>query len=1200
MRWIRLMAGWLAVGLSAMIVLAAVAAPQDEGPILKVGFDSARLEGIELAGAARVAEGQLQLDGPGHGFWFAAHGADYRLGFRYRPGEGVGEIVLSASGEPPRHQQYALRLFGPEMELVRISGGDERHLGAAPAGMEPGAWYRVELELGGGRIRVTVEGRPVLEAVDEQPLPPGTTAFGCLAGGGFAYDDLSFRPSGGDEPHVMAEAAVRHHEPTVEHDSQSMVAMQPAGEVGGSFTADFGGGTAPGWDLEPGWSVEPRQEVGFVLRGRGHSWARYTAGEWGDSTMSLRLRLVRGAIHLNYRVHDASRYFVGIHQEGLALHKQTGPQSFSGPLARAERQIPADRFVEVRISGEGGRLKVAVDGQPVLEYRDPQPLTRGGIAFETLDESEAWVGTVGVTGSGRPTRPEAPMVRDDQMDQGDSMAQTDPMVQDSQVVQTDPMIQDSQMAQADPLVQAQATAQATPTIQMQTLAQAELLQVSLPAGPQASAVAVLDRLPEGSLGPLQRAYAWDRLGGPLGGLGYDVRMRPGTPGVMYVSDAWAGVFKSVDGGSHWQPANQGIDNRRGGTRDAIPIFCLTVDPHKPDTIWVGNLNERGVYRTDNGGQKWFRRENGIAEKEGLTVRGFTVHPNDRNTVFMGAEIVSTAWNKKLNNSNKALTGKSFDKTMGVLYKTTNGGQSWQAVKYFDNLVRYIWIDPKNPKIMYLSTGIFDREARNTDAAAGKPGGVGVFKSVDGGVTWNPANNGLSNLYVGSLFMHPTNPQILLAGTGCNPWQQGAGIYLTTDGAQSWKLTQPGDVITSVEFAESNPKIAYAGSSSRIYRSTDGGLNWVQMTPGKHSWGAPGIRAGWPIDFQVDPNHPNRVFANAYGGGNFLSNDGGATWVDASQGYTGAQIRDITVAPGGTVWAAARSGIFVSSDGGQTWAGMNYPPATQLDWPLVAVDPRDQHHVLGGTLWNALLFERRGARSQWRLAHQLKPPQGERVGFTALVFAPSNGEIAWAGTGGVAAFGQLKNDLPGMGVYRSTDGGATWSPANDSLSQKAHVKALLVDPADDSRVWAATSTHGVLFTAGSGGTWTQINRGLPEGAGVLSIAARSPKDGEIFVGLDRAGLYRSTDGGQSWQPFMAGMNPNASVSDIVFHPKDTRFIYAADKSSGVYVWEQGNDMWRRINYRLDNRDVNALAVTSDGAYLYAATEGSGVYRVTTPR
>jgi photosystem II stability/assembly factor-like uncharacterized protein len=1184
-----------------MIVLVAMASPQDEGPVLEVGFDTARLEGWDLAGAARVVDGLLQLDGPGHAFWFAAHGADYRLGFRYRPGEGVGEIVLSASGEPPHHQQYALRLFGPEMELVRISGGDERHLGSAPVGMEPGAWQQVELERSGGHIRVAVDGRPVLEAVDEQPLPPGATAFGCLAGGGFAYDDLSFRPSGGAEPHIMAEAEVRHHEPPVESEPQSMMARPPVGESGESFTADFGGGTAPGWDLEPGWSVEAQQEAGFALRGRGHSWARCKAGDWGDSTMSLRLCLVRGAIHLNYRVHDTSRYFIGIHSQGLALHKQTGPQSFSGPLARAARQIPPDSFVEVQISGEGGRLQVTLDGQPVLEYRDPQPLTHGGIAFETLDESEAWVEAVRVTGSDRPPTPAASMAaaQPDDAPQGQEVEQASPMVQADPMVQVQPSAPADPKVQADPMVQAPPTAETAPAMQMQASGQAEMVQVSLPAGPQAAAVAVLDRIPERSLGQLQKAYVWDRMGGPLGGLGYDVRMRPGTPGVMYVSDAWAGVFKSVDGGSSWQPANQGIDNRRGGTRDAIPIFCLTVDPHQPETIWVGNLNERGVYRTDNGGQNWFRRENGIAEKDGLTVRGFTVHPKNRNTVFMGAEIISTAWNKKLNNSNKALTGKNFDKTMGVLYKTTDGGQSWTAVRYFDNLVRYIWIDPKNPNIMYLSTGIFDREARNTDAKAGTPGGVGVFKSTDGGATWSPANNGLGNLYVGSLFMHPTNPQILLAGTGCNPWQQSAGVYLTTDGAQSWKQTLPGDVITAVEFAESDPKIAYAGSSSRIYRSPDGGLTWVPMTPGKHWWGPPGIRAGWPIDFQVDPKHSDRVFANAYGGGNFLSDDGGATWADASQGYTGAQIRDIAVAPGGTVWAAARSGIFVSSDGGRTWAGMNYPPAMQLDWPLVTVDPGNPHHVLGGTLWNALLFERRGARGKWRLAHQLKLPQGERVGFTALIFAPSNGEVAWAGTGGVASFGQLKNDLPGMGVYRSTDGGATWSPANDLLSQGAHVKALLVDPADDSRLWAATSTHGVLFTTNNGGSWLRLNRGLPEDAGALSIAARPGKDGELFVGLDRAGLYRSTDGGQSWKPFMNGMNPNASVSDIVFDPTDARIIYAADKLSGVYVWERGNDMWRRINYRLHNRDVNALAVTSDGGYLYAATEGSGVYRATTP-
>ena len=71
---------------------------------------------------------------------------------------------------------------------------------------------------------------------------------------------------------------------------------------------------------------------------------------------------------------------------------------------------------------------------------------------------------------------------------------------------------------------------------------------------------------------------WVRAGGPLGGLGYDIRMRPDNPDVMFVTDAWSGVFKSIDGGQTWTPSNNGILTRTGESSDAIPIFS---PDHRP-------------------------------------------------------------------------------------------------------------------------------------------------------------------------------------------------------------------------------------------------------------------------------------------------------------------------------------------------------------------------------------------------------------------------------------------------------------------------------------------------------------------------------------------------------------------------------------------------------------------------------------------
>jgi hypothetical protein len=77
---------------------------------------------------------------------------------------------------------------------------------------------------------------------------------------------------------------------------------------------------------------------------------------------------------------------------------------------------------------------------------------------------------------------------------------------------------------------------------------------------------------------------WTRLGGPIGGLGYDIRMRADNPDIMYVTDAWSGAYKSTDGGQTWFPINEGIQTRTGSSGDAIPVFSLTIDPNNNDIL----------------------------------------------------------------------------------------------------------------------------------------------------------------------------------------------------------------------------------------------------------------------------------------------------------------------------------------------------------------------------------------------------------------------------------------------------------------------------------------------------------------------------------------------------------------------------------------------------------------------------------------
>jgi photosystem II stability/assembly factor-like uncharacterized protein len=859
-----------------------------------------------------------------------------------------------------------------------------------------------------------------------------------------------------------------------------LVTGEPASSVPTAETVlyqeDFNDGQAQDWDLPEGWEV-----AGGTLHGRGHTYAMYSGDAWGDYSLTLRLKLVEGRIHLNFRVSGCTRYFIGFEEQALDLRK-TSPCSTHTTLKTLTQKRSRNRWYEVRIAGSGGKIDVYVDGVLKLSYTDSNPLLYGTIGIETLDDSDFYVDDVRVMG------------------------------------------------------QAPATA----------------------------------------------GLRWVRMGGPLGGLGYDIRMSPGNPDVMYVTDAWSGVHKSTDGGATWRPTNEGITTRTGESGDATPVFCLTIDPNNADTIWVGTQNTRGIFRSTDAGETWERRDGGVVEDQGITFRGFAVDPGDSRIVYAAAELSSWAW------AGEARPGKEFDQTKGVVYKTMDSGGHWSAVWRGDNLARYIWIDPTDSDVVYVSTGIFDREAANAR-------GVGVLKSVDAGRTWTSMNAGLGNLYVGTLFMQPGAPSLLLAGTGNNQYPSGNGIYLTRDGGQSWRCVLAGDNIEAVEYSLSESSIAYAGSADRIYRSDDGGATWKTMSGGVDGWGAPGVRAGFPIDLQVDPRDPDRLFANCYGGGNFLSVDGGRTWAVASTGYTGAQIRDIAVSrtDANSVVAAARSGLFASGQTSAEWAGLNYAPHASMEWYVVALDPTDDAHLLAANNWEGTILESEDGGRTWS-NRQTSPAR--RSSWRAIAFAPSDPRIVYAGTSAYFSAGTFDDAMSAGGVYASQDGGTTWKVANGSVSRDANITALAVDPRSAQTVYAATGNHGVLKTLDGGRSWTAINSGLPPTPVVLSVTIDPHTSDVIYIGLSSAGLYRSTDGGESWHLSSTGMSREASVSDIVADPTEVGVLYAGDRRSGVFRSSDGGQTWSALREELRMRTVNALALSSDGNVLYAATEGDGVYRL----
>jgi photosystem II stability/assembly factor-like uncharacterized protein len=705
--------------------------------------------------------------------------------------------------------------------------------------------------------------------------------------------------------------------------------------------------------------------------------------------------------------------------------------------------------------------------------------------------------------------------------------------------------------------------------------------------------------------PLTHAGEWIRLGGPPGGLGYDIRMRPDNPDIMFVTDAFAGIHRSSDGGLTWEPVNNGIPTFSGGI---YPIFCATIDPHNPEAVWVGTQATGHIYLSEDGGDTWQARDTGIDNHESFSFRGITVDPNDPNTIYAAGEISSHGW------AGQVLYRRQ-DLVMGEVYRSTDRGLHWQRIWRGNNLARYIWVDPRDSHRLYVSTGLFDRDAADSDIPNGVWGGVGILRSSDAGETWEVLDetHGLGGRYVPSLFMHPDDPDTLLAGV-TQPANQ-AGAYVTHDGGESWNLVlamPAGYGAEAVEISPSNPEVWYVASEGQIWRSDDAGGTWQYnaIDDGDR-------RAGMPIDLQVDPRDPLRLFVNNYGGGNFVSEDGGQTWRDASRGYTGIKLV-FRVAVDPTQPNHVFAGAFESVDGGLSWIGAGMPVIGSVVF-VGTNNPETMHTIIGAT--DGSVYHRDAGQSEWTQAQILdlfswataRQTQDTQP-LRAMAVAPSDPRILYAGFSiGACTEGVYARCLElSPGLYRSGDGGHIWEALDSAPFGAVSVLSLAIDPDDPNLLYAGTAT-GLYRTADGGSTWMALE-GLKSAASQVPIADPSPMllaleapivyevridpfdHTTLYVASTPGGVYRSHDGGATWAQASAGMDPNEPIYELVCDPASRGVVYASSNLSGVFVTTDSGDSWTQMSEGLAIRSVRGLALSGDSTHLYAGTVGAGMFRL----
>lgn len=410
--------------------------------------------------------------------------------------------------------------------------------------------------------------------------------------------------------------------------------------------------------------------------------------------------------------------------------------------------------------------------------------------------------------------------------------------------------------------------------------------------------------------PLLKKFVWRSIGpASMGGRIDDIDVVESNPFVIYVGFATSGVWKSVNNGTTWEPIFD--------TYPVSSIGDIAVCQSNPNIVWVGTgePNNRqsssfgdGVYKSTDGGKTF----SNVGLKETQTISRIVIDPKDPNTVYVAA------------------LGHLFgpNKDRGI-YKTTDGGKTWNQIKYIDELTGFtdIVIDPADTKTLYAASY---QRLRTSWGYNGGGSGCGLWKTTDAGKSWTRLEgNGLPEGLLGriGIDLARSNPNVLYAqievgaGSGAGAGEQGFG---------------PGDMAAAMGLQQ-NPNQPPNPKRSGIWRSDDKGKTWRVVSNNNN-------RPMYYSQIRVDPGNENIVYT---AGLNFTKSiDGGKTFKNV-QGIAHSDHHAIWINPknGQHLIIGNDGGLDVSYDQGETWEFVNTIAAAQFY--AVGADMRKPYYVCGG-------------------------------------------------------------------------------------------------------------------------------------------------------------------------------------------------------------------------------------------------------------
>ena len=675
---------------------------------------------------------------------------------------------------------------------------------------------------------------------------------------------------------------------------------------------------------------------------------------------------------------------------------------------------------------------------------------------------------------------------------------------------------------------------------------------------------------------LFNAMQWRMIGPHRGSRTVGAVGVPQQPNVFYIGVNNGGVWKTTDYGRTWKPI---FDDQPTGS-----VGDVAVAPSNPDVIYVGcgeGLQRPdlgvvsygdGMYKSTDAGKTW----KSIGLQNVQQIGGLAIDPKNENRVFV------------------AVLGHPYgpNPERGV-YRTLDGGATWEKVLYKDENTGAIQvtIDPKNHDIIYADMWAGRQGPWENGAWNGKESGL--FKSTDGGNTWQKLTKGLPTTEMGlgriGFCIAPSDPNRLYATVDAGKY---GGIYRSNNAGESWEIMSSDERYwgRGSDFAEmkADPKNADIVYTANVvtWKSTDGAKTFEAFR------GAPGgddYHRIW-----INPDNSNIILI-ASDQGAIITVNGGETFsswynqptaqfyhVSADNSfpynvYSGQQ-------ESGSVGIASRG-----NDGQITFR--EWHPVGAEEYGYVVADPLDNNIIYGGKLSR---YDKRTGQSQNIAPEAVRSGQYRFVRTAPVLFSPIDKKTLF---------------YAGNVIFKTRNGGKSWQVISPDLSRETYgeipesvgiyrteemkkmprrgvVYTIAPSYKDSNTIWAGTDDGLIHVTTNGGKTWANVTPPQVTPWSKISLMDASHTDAKTcYAAVNRIRLddmkphiYKTTDGGKTWKEIVNGL-PDDPINVVKEDPIRKGLLFAGSERN-VHVSFDDGEHWQTLRLNMPATSIRDLVIKDD--------------------